>query len=41
MDHLLPTRYRLDGQNGSTPWWNFQTDGWHLAVGPSGPQRPA
>lgn len=37
MDHLLPTRYRLDGQNGSTPWWNFQTDGygtwlWALAA---------
>lgn len=27
-DEMLPTRYRLTGQTGSDPWWNFQTDGY-------------
>ncbi|NLF06229.1 MAG: glycoside hydrolase family 15, partial [Actinomycetales bacterium] len=34
---LLPTRFTLDGHEGTDPWWNFQTDGygtwlWALAT---------
>lgn len=34
---LLPTRYTLDGRDGSDPWWDYQTDGygtwlWSLAA---------
>lgn len=25
---MLPTRFTLDGDNGSDPWWDFQTDGY-------------
>src|SRR5665647_267387 len=25
---MLPTRFTLDGDDGSDPWWNFQTDGY-------------
>lgn len=25
---MLPTRFTLDGHDGSDPWWNFQTDGY-------------
>lgn len=25
---MLPTRYTLDGQTGSEPWWDFQLDGY-------------
>jgi len=24
---MLPTRFRLDGADGTDPWWDFQTDG--------------
>lgn len=27
-DEMLPTRYTLDGEVGSDPWWDFQTDGY-------------
>lgn len=27
---LLPTRFTLDGRDGSDPWWDFQTDGYGL-----------
>jgi GH15 family glucan-1,4-alpha-glucosidase len=32
---LLPTRFTLDGRDGTDPWWDFQTDGfgtWLWAV---------
>lgn len=25
---MLPTRFTLDGDDGSDPWWDFQTDGY-------------
>lgn len=25
---MLPTRFTLDGSDGSDPWWDFQTDGY-------------
>ena len=25
---MLPTRFTLDGEDGSDPWWDFQTDGY-------------
>ncbi len=25
---MLPTRFTFDGQDGSDPWWDFQTDGY-------------
>lgn len=27
---MLPTRFTLDGADGSDPWWDFQTDGYGL-----------
>ncbi|HZW44611.1 MAG TPA: glycoside hydrolase family 15 protein [Dermatophilaceae bacterium] len=27
-DAMLPTRFTLDGEDGSDPWWDFQTDGY-------------
>lgn len=34
-EDLLPTRFTLDGHDGTDPWWDFQTDGfgtWLWAV---------
>jgi len=28
MEQMLPTRFTFTGQNGSDPWWDFQTDGY-------------
>lgn len=27
-ERMLPTRFTLDGRDGSDPWWDFQTDGY-------------
>ncbi len=27
---MLPTRFTLDGADGSDPWWDFQTDGYGM-----------
>jgi GH15 family glucan-1,4-alpha-glucosidase len=27
---MLPTRFTFDGQDGSDPWWDFQTDGYGI-----------
>lgn len=27
---MLPTRFTLDGADGSEPWWDFQTDGYGM-----------
>ncbi len=27
-EQMLPTRFTLDGLDGSDPWWDFQTDGY-------------
>lgn len=27
---MLPTRFRLDGDDGQDPWWDFQTDGYGM-----------
>lgn len=27
---MLPTRFTLEGANGSDPWWDFQTDGYGI-----------
>jgi GH15 family glucan-1,4-alpha-glucosidase len=27
VEQMLPTRFGLDGQDGTEPWWDFQTDG--------------
>ncbi len=27
---MLPTRFTFDGQDGSDPWWDFQTDGYGM-----------
>jgi GH15 family glucan-1,4-alpha-glucosidase len=27
---MLPTRFTFDGENGSDPWWDFQTDGYGM-----------
>jgi GH15 family glucan-1,4-alpha-glucosidase len=27
---MLPTRFTFDGEDGSDPWWDFQTDGYGL-----------
>jgi len=29
-DAMLPTRFTLDGEDGSDPWWDFQTDGYGI-----------
>ncbi|WP_432936663.1 glycoside hydrolase family 15 protein [Kribbella sp. CA-253562] len=29
-DAMLPTRFTFDGENGSDPWWDFQTDGYGM-----------
>lgn len=29
-DKMLPTRFTFDGQDGSDPWWDFQTDGYGM-----------
>jgi GH15 family glucan-1,4-alpha-glucosidase len=28
LDEMLPTRFTFSGENGSDPWWDFQTDGY-------------
>jgi len=28
IDAMLPTRFTLDGTDGSSPWWDFQLDGY-------------
>lgn len=30
VERLLPTRFTLDGDNGSAPWWDFQSDGYGM-----------
>lgn len=30
LGELLPTRFTLDGAEGSDPWWDFQTDGYGM-----------
>ncbi|HEV7713651.1 MAG TPA: glycoside hydrolase family 15 protein [Asanoa sp.] len=30
IERMLPTRFTFDGQNGSDPWWDFQTDGYGI-----------
>ncbi|AYY15243.1 glycoside hydrolase family 15 [Actinobacteria bacterium YIM 96077] len=30
MERMLPTRFTLDGDDGSVPWWDFQTDGYGM-----------
>ncbi|GAA1873782.1 glycoside hydrolase family 15 protein [Asanoa iriomotensis] len=30
VERMLPTRFTFDGQNGSDPWWDFQTDGYGI-----------
>jgi len=29
-DRMLPTRFTLDGRDGTDPWWDFQTDGFGM-----------
>lgn len=29
-EDMLPTRFTLDGDDGSDPWWDFQTDGYGI-----------
>jgi GH15 family glucan-1,4-alpha-glucosidase len=30
VEQMLPTRFTFDGENGSDPWWDFQTDGYGM-----------
>ncbi len=30
IEQMLPTRFTFDGENGSDPWWDFQTDGYGM-----------
>jgi GH15 family glucan-1,4-alpha-glucosidase len=30
VEHMLPTRFTFTGENGSDPWWDFQTDGYGM-----------
>jgi len=30
VEQMLPTRFTFDGNNGSDPWWDFQTDGYGM-----------
>ncbi|MFP5335245.1 MAG: glycoside hydrolase family 15 protein [Actinomycetes bacterium] len=30
VEAMLPTRFTLDGRDGSDPWWDFQTDGYGM-----------
>ncbi|TCO56047.1 glycoside hydrolase family 15 protein [Actinocrispum wychmicini] len=30
VDRMLPTRFTFTGENGSDPWWDFQTDGYGM-----------
>ncbi|TDO46342.1 glycosyl hydrolase family 15 [Kribbella sp. VKM Ac-2527] len=30
VESMLPTRFTFDGQDGSDPWWDFQTDGYGM-----------
>jgi GH15 family glucan-1,4-alpha-glucosidase len=30
VERMLPTRFTFTGENGSDPWWDFQTDGYGM-----------
>ena len=30
LDRMLPTRFTFAGEDGSDPWWDFQTDGYGM-----------
>jgi GH15 family glucan-1,4-alpha-glucosidase len=30
LDRMLPTRFTFTGEDGSDPWWDFQTDGYGM-----------
>ncbi len=30
IERMLPTRFTFTGENGSDPWWDFQTDGYGM-----------
>lgn len=30
LSEMLPTRFTFDGENGTDPWWDFQTDGYGM-----------
>lgn len=30
VEQMLPTRFMFTGENGSDPWWDFQTDGYGM-----------